>query len=394
MKGNNGGICVGLVGAGYAAHLHGAGYRRVSGVDLRLKTVCDVDTGRAEAVRSAFGFSGIVSEFDALLADPEIGVIDICAPPFLHVDMVSKALRAGKHVICEKPLSGYFGTGDDPEPVGRHVPRSVMYKHVVSELDGLAEEVRRSSSRFFYAENHLYAPPICRIAEIIAKKKSRILFMKATIALKGSSSPVAGEWRATGGGSLARNGVHPLAALLWLKRVDAEARGEEITVSSVLADTGTTTAILNEHEHRHISARPVDVEDNAMVVLTFSDGTKASVFASDTALGGTRNNYQVYCNDAALECNLTPTDMLSTYFLDEDGIEDLVLAEMLPTKIGWNRAFVSDDVVRGYSDELQQFCGAIVSGSGTHSDFALAALTTQIIYAAYLSAEEGRRVEL
>jgi predicted dehydrogenase len=353
-----------------------------------------VDTGRAEAVRSAFGFSGVVSEFDALLADPEIDVIDICAPPFLHVDMVAAAMKAGKHVICEKPLSGYFGKPGDPEPVGRNVPRKVMYEHVVSALNGLAEVVQQSSSRFFYAENHLYAPPVRRIADIIARKKSRILFMKANIALKGSSSAVAGEWRATGGGSLARNGVHPLAALLWLKRVDAEARGESITAASVLADTGTTTTILNEHEHRHISARPVDVEDNALVVVTFSDGTKASVFASDTALGGTRNNYQVYCNDAAFECNLTPTDMLSTYFLDEDGIEDLDLAEMLPTRIGWNRAFVSDDVVRGYSDELQQFCNAIVSGSETPSDFAIAALTTKVIYAAYLSAEEGRRVEL
>ncbi|MCK5806694.1 MAG: gfo/Idh/MocA family oxidoreductase, partial [Lentisphaeria bacterium] len=70
------------------------------------------------------------------------------------------------------------------------------------------------------------------------------------------------------------------------------------------------------------------------------------------------------------------------------------LAEMLPTKIGWNWAFVSDDIVRGYVDELQQFCEAIVSGNETHSDFDLAHLTTKVIYAAYQSAEEGRRINL
>ena len=52
----------------------------------------------------------------------------------------------------------------------------------------------------------------------------------------------------------------------------------------------------DEHDHRHISARPHDVEDFAQMVITFSDGTKTSVLATDTALGGTRNAVDVYCS--------------------------------------------------------------------------------------------------
>jgi len=394
MMSNDNSVCIGLVGGGYAGQLHCMGYRRVAGVSVTLRAVADVDLKKAQDVKERFGFQKAVADFQELLDDPEIDVVDICTPPFLHVEMITRALRANKHVICEKPLSGYFGEDADESPIGTHVPKKRMYERVLSSLDGLAREIDQGPARFFYAENFLYAPALRRIAELVRRKRSRILFMHAIIAVKGSSSPVAGEWRAAGGGALARNGVHPLAALLWLKRIEAETRGEKVSVASVLADTGTTTAGLNEHQHRHIAAYPVDVEDNAVVVLTFSDGTKASVVASDTALGGSRNQLRVYSNDSAFECNLTPTDTLGTYFLDEEGIEDLELAEMLPTKIGWNRAFVSDDIVRGYVDELQQFCEAIVSGNETHSDFELAHLTTKVIYAAYQSAEEGRRIDL
>ena len=387
-------IRIGLVGAGYAAHLHCAGYQRVAGIDVELRKVCDVEAAKAEEIKSKYGFQEAVTDLGVLLGDPEIDVVDICAPPFLHVDMVVRALAADKHVICEKPLSGYFGKEGDTVPVGKHVSKGRMYKEVIASLDGLARKIESSSRKFYYAENYLYATPVQKMAEVISTKKSKILFMKAMVALKGSSSPVAGEWKFTGGGSLARNGTHPLTALLWLKRVEGEARGEHITVTSVFADMGTATACLDDHEHRHIAASPVDVEDNAVVVLTFSDGTKAMVHASDTVLGGTRNSIEVYCNDNALVCNLTPTDMLSTYFLDEENIEDIYLAEMLPSKLGWNKAFVSDDVVHGYSGELQQFCESIVLGKETHSDFSLAYLTTKIIYAAYHSAEEGRRIDL
>ena len=218
--------------------------------------------------------------------------------------------------------------------------------------------------------------------------------MKGEESLKGSSSPVAGQWSSTGGGTLIRTGTHPLSGMLWLKQQEAAARGETITVCSVTADCGKTTACLNDYEHRHISAHPEDVEDFGMIVVTFSDGTKCLTIASDTVLGGTKNYIEIYGNDTALMCNITPTDILNTYFLDEEGLENVSISEMLPAKLGWNKAFVSDEIIRGYTGEFQDFMDSIADGHAPASDFTLAYETMKVMYAAYQSAEEGRQINL
>lgn len=385
-------VVIGTVGAGYAAYLHGNGYEKVSGVPIRLKTICDLNLELAEKVKERYGYEQAVSDFDAMLADPEIDVIDIVAPPFLHCSMSIKAMKAGKHVICEKPLTGYFGKPGE-ENVGKTTEKALMYKEVMAAMDELKAVIAQTGKKFMYAENFVYATPIQKAAQLIRAKKSKVLFLQGFVGLKGSSSPVAGKWNKTGGGQLVRNGTHPLSGMLWLKQQEAMARGETITIQSVSADVGTTTACLSEYEHRHIDAHPEDVEDYAAVTVTFSDGTKCLTIASDTVLGGTQNNVDVFCNDSALRCTITPPKLLDTYFLDEDGIEDLTLAEMLPSKLGWNKAFVSDEVIRGYLGELQDFVEAVAYDREPASNFQLAYETAKIMYAAYQSAEEGRRID-
>ena len=387
-------VCVAVVGAGYAAMLHGNGYKKVSGVSVRLKTIVDIDAGKAEEIRAQFGFEQVCTDFDEMLRDPEIDVVDIVTPPFLHVAMIEKAMAAGKHVICEKPLTGYHGRPGDKAPIGLNVPKSRMYQTVLEELDKLKATVAASGKRFFYAENYVYATPVVKAAEILTKKKSKILFMKGEVSLQGSSSPVAGDWAKTGGGTFIRCGVHPLIGILYLKRVEARARGENITIQSVLADTGTATFCLTEHEHRHISARPVDVEDFSNVTVTFSDGTKAVIMAADVVLGGTKNYIEVYSNDSALMCNMSYNNIMNSYFLDEDGLDDVYISERLPIKLGWNNVAISDEIIRGYTGELQDFMECMAHDREPVCDFELAYDSTRLLYAAYLSAEEGRRVEL
>lgn len=65
--------------------------------------LCDIDKARAEQVRGAHNIE-IETDFDKVLDNPDIDIIDICLPPHLHFDMSMKALAAGKHVVCEKPL--------------------------------------------------------------------------------------------------------------------------------------------------------------------------------------------------------------------------------------------------------------------------------------------------
>ncbi len=389
---SKGEICLGVAGAGRATELHMNALKRFSGVPVCYKHIIARRFEQVDAAKRRFGFQKASLDFEDLLNDPEIDVIDICTPPYLHEDMIERAIRAGKHVICEKPLSGYFGKTGDKTPIGTNVSKTVMYDELIASLDHLREVINGSDKMFMYAENFVYAPAIMKAAEIVSSKKSRILFAKGEESLKGSSSPVAGDWDKTGGGTFIRTGAHPLSAILWLKQVEAKARGEEIKVESVYADMETITNNLTEYEHRHIAARPVDVEDIGTVILKFSDKSRAVVMATDTLLGGSRNYVELYCNDTTLNCRLTMSDLMDTYFLDEDGLEDVYISEMLPSKTGWNHPFLEDEIIRGYTDEMRDFIESIYYGREPRSGFDLAYDTIKIIYAAYKSAELGQPV--
>lgn len=388
-------IAVGTIGAGYAARLHGEAYRRVSGCDIRLKTIVDLDREKAEELQKTYGYEESLTDYHLMLEDPKIDVVDICTPPNLHVKMAREAFQAGKHVICEKPLTGYFGEPGDPEPIGLQVPKKKMLEKVLADMDQLREVWLASGKKFCYAENYVYASGVQKAMEIVEKKKSKILFLKGEESLKGSGSMNTGEWKQIGGGALIRAGCHPLSSLLALKQTEAAARGEEISVASVSADMGMASRCLTtDYEHRHIAARPHDVEDYANLSITFSDGTKASVLASDLVLGGTKGYVEVYTNDSAIHCRVSPVDVVSSYFLDEDRLEDVAVSEMLPSKTGWNHPFVADETLRGFLGEAQDFVGSIRTGREPFSGFPLAYETMKVIYAAYQSAEEGRKIFL
>lgn len=386
-------ICIGMAGAGRATELHMNALKRYTGVPICYKHIIGRRFEQVSKAKEKYGFINASLSFKDLLNDSEIDVIDICTPPYVHEEMIIKALEAGKHVICEKPLCGYFGQEEDEEPIGIKVSKVKMYEELVKSLERLKKVVEASSCKFMYAENFVYAPAIIKAAEIIQKKKSKILYAKGEESLKGSSSSVAGEWNKTGGGTFIRTGAHPLSAILWLKQVESDARGERISVKSVLADMGKITSILTPYEHRHIAAYPNDVEDCGTALITFSDGTKAIIIATDTLLGGSKNYVELYCNDAVINCKLTMSNLMNTYFLDEDRLDHVYISEMLPSKIGWNNPFLEDEIIRGYTDEMRDFMDAIYYNREPKAGFNLAYDTVKIIYAAYKSAEVGRAIE-
>lgn len=386
-------ICIGMAGSGRATELHMNALQRYTGVPVCYKHIIGRRFEKVNEYKEKFGFLNASLDFEDLLKDPEIDVIDICTPPYAHEEMIYKALAAGKHVICEKPLSGYFGEEGDEEPIGLKVSKVRMYEKMVISIDKLKKAVEQSDKMFMYAENFVYAPAVNKAAEIIQKKKCKILYAKGEESLKGSSSPVAGEWNKTGGGTFIRTGAHPLTAVLWLKHIESEARGEKITVESVFADMGQVTSQLTPYEHRHIAAQPHDVEDCATVIITFSDKSRATIIATDTLLGGSKNYIELYCNDAVINCKLTMSDMMETYFLDEDRLNNVYISEMLPSKMGWNKPFLEDEIIRGYTDEMRDFMEAIYFNRKPKSGFELAYDTIKIIYAAYKSSELGVAVK-
>jgi len=67
---------------------------------------------------------------------------------------------------------------------------------------------------------------------------------------------------------------------------------------------------------------------------------------------------------------------------------------MLPIVTGWNKPFVADEMMRGYCNEIVDFMGAVMEDREAEGNFDLAAQVMQIVYAAYYSAEAGRRIDL
>src|SRR5882757_2354859 len=386
-------IRIGLAGCGFVSELHMHAYKRVYGVDVEVKAVAArgdhvVDFARRHKIPTAY------RSFRDLIADREIDVVDICTPPNLHASMIVEAMHAGKHVICEKPFGGYFGRDGDKAPIGRHVPKSLMYERVIEEMDKTCGAIKASGLLFMYAEDWVYAPAVTKIVEILQATQDKILFMKAEESHSGSHAAHAAQWAMTGGGSLIRMGCHPLSAVIYLKQVEARARGERITVTAVTADVGNVAAGLTPQERTYIKSNPVDVEDWGMLTLTFSDGTKSTVFSGDMIMGGVRNVVETYTNGGALFANITPNNHLTSYLTDEEKLKSVYITEKVDRKTGWQFVCLEEEWTRGYLQEIQDFMECVATGRQPLADVGLAYETIKVNYAGYWSAEDGRRIAL
>ena len=102
---------VGVVGCGIGRSHIVEGYVPNAG-KFRVLALCDLNAERMNAVADEFGVERRITSFDDLLGMDDIDIIDICTPPGLHFSMVMAALKAGKHVICEKPLVGSLAQVD------------------------------------------------------------------------------------------------------------------------------------------------------------------------------------------------------------------------------------------------------------------------------------------
>jgi len=114
---------VAILGAGIGAQ-HVQGFAALPGL-FDVRTVCDLDAARAAPLCAASG-AGYVADIDAVLADSKVEIVDICLPPHLHFEVAVRALKAGKHVICEKPLVASLKQADDLARVARAAGRAVF----------------------------------------------------------------------------------------------------------------------------------------------------------------------------------------------------------------------------------------------------------------------------
>src|SRR4029077_6515939 len=127
-----------------------------------LVAVASRDQPRAAEYAKTWGIARAYGAYEALLADPDIEAVYISLPTTMHCDWSIKALEAGKHVLCEKPLSRHTSeveaAFDAAERTGRFLSEAFMYRHNpqtkrVKELveGGAIGELRLVRSAFGYS---------------------------------------------------------------------------------------------------------------------------------------------------------------------------------------------------------------------------------------------------
>lgn len=101
---------IAMVGHGFMGAAHSQAWRTAPrffdlGVEPEMAVIVGRDPERTEAARVQYGWQSASTDWRAVVADPDIDVVDIVSPGSSHVEIAIAALEAGKHVLCEKPLA-------------------------------------------------------------------------------------------------------------------------------------------------------------------------------------------------------------------------------------------------------------------------------------------------
>ena len=103
-------IGIGVIGTGFMGKAHSIAYSASAsvfgtGLRPRLEVVCDLSPERAQTRATDLGFSRYSSDWREVINDPAVELISVCTPNDTHAEISIAALKAGKHVWCEKPMS-------------------------------------------------------------------------------------------------------------------------------------------------------------------------------------------------------------------------------------------------------------------------------------------------
>ena len=188
-------IKVGIIGAGgIAGGKHLPGHRNVEGVSIIA--VCDIDQQRAENFAKQHEIKHVFTDYNELVAMPELDAVSVCTPNNFHAPPSIAALEAGKHVICEKPIAGNAIDGqamvDAQKASGK-----VLQIGLQSRFNAGARTLRKLYDDGFFGDIY-YARAMAMRRRGVPASPS---FITKSIA---------------GGGPLIDIGVHILDVLLWM----------------------------------------------------------------------------------------------------------------------------------------------------------------------------------
>jgi predicted dehydrogenase len=367
-------IVIGMAGFGSIGRIHQMAYADIPYIypgklpEIYLKGVCRSTFEGAKTTATLSGFDKAYRDYDEVLADPEVDVIDLVTPNSLHKEQILKALAAGKHVLCEKPL--------------------VLD---ASEAVLLEKAAEKSNVRVGMIFNYRFIPAIMKAKELIeAGLLGDVYSFRGEYVHTGYQNPEKPySWRMnfdeSGGGALADLGIHVIDLVRFLL-------GDFF---SVRADLKT---YINERPLPDGSGKmgKVTVDDAAWMQCRLVSGGLGSIEVSRFATGALDDlNLTVYGSRGSFSFKLMDPNFL--YWFDQlkpgqgwSRLETLQTYEeaKIPAPrsvIGWTRF---------HTENQYSFLKSLQEGSAFSPSLKDGAVAQYVLDAAYKSGETGNYAQV
>jgi myo-inositol 2-dehydrogenase/D-chiro-inositol 1-dehydrogenase len=256
---------VGLVGYGFMGRTHSNAYRQAPiffdlPYTIGLKAVCARNPDRAKAFAANWGYESVESDWRKLIERKDIDIIDIASPNDTHHEIAIEAAKAGKMVLCEKPL-------------GRNA----------KEAQAMVDAVDKAKVANMVWYNYRRVPAVVLLKNLIDEGRLGRIFHYRTVFLQdwtiSQDLPQGGEglWRLDA--SVAGSGVtgdllaHNIDTALWLNG----------GITEVVAMTET---FIKQRKHNLTGqVQPVNIDDASLFLCRFANGSLASFEATRYARG-------------------------------------------------------------------------------------------------------------
>lgn len=345
-------VRIGIVGSKFAADFHADSYSRNE--HAQVVAVAAIDN--LEEFSSKWNVPNTHEDYREMVKRPDIDLVSVCVPNFLHRDVTIAAAEAGKHVICEKPLA------TTPEDAGEMI-----------------EACTRAGVKLFYAEDWVFSPSLRRVESLIEEGAiGRVLYVKAKETHNGTHSPFAKDKKTCGGGCLIHLAIHPIGWCLHL----LGRQGENPVVEVV---GKCNRGLEDNYVHKDNSG-----EDFALGVMKFADGQHALVEGNYITVGGMDDKVEIYGTEGVIKVDLTFGSDLDVY--SRQGYSYAI--EKADHTIGWTRPAVDEFYNLGYVDELAYAVECVRKDEqpayGCSGRMGLACV--DIVRAMYHASEENRTI--
>lgn len=281
---------IGIIGFGFMGKTHTYGYKTIplyyGGLPYKIKLagVCDTVPGVAEKAKESLDFEFATDNPEDIFNCKDIDIVDICTPNVYHKEGVLKALKAGKHVYCDKPLASSF-----------------------EETKEITERLKGCDVITQMALQYRFFPATMRAKELIDEGRiGRIMSFRACYLHSGSVDPKKPiGWKQDkkfgGGGVLFDLGSHVLDLICHLL-------GE---YSSVFAKTGV---IYPQRPDKSGKMVDIEADDVAFMILQMKSGCFGTIEASKIATGANDElRFEIHGDKGAIRFNLMEPNWLEYY---------------------------------------------------------------------------------